>query len=252
MYKLLVICWLLGLPIMGHGSAQGTLVCPRLMVVTIPKAGAHLLLKIISCLTNAHPRRGTMNDFMVVNPQLEYITQHLPYSQELAKKITSSRRGKGIFLYRDPRAQVVSMAHFIKENPDFYKPFYGKLVYGDIASLVTVLIGRVDKLYRSYLPWQKHRLFYSLKFEDLVGIQGGGRASMQKRAIKALARHLGISSDSPLLDRCLVNAFGNSITFREGKINGWKRWFTAEHKRLFKEKAGQLLVDLKYENNLNW
>ena len=43
-----------------------------------------------------------------------------------------------------------------------------------------------------------------------------------------------------------------SHTFRSGKTGGWKQHFTDEHKDLFKEVAGDLLVRLGYEQDNDW
>jgi sulfotransferase 6B1 len=43
-----------------------------------------------------------------------------------------------------------------------------------------------------------------------------------------------------------------SHTFRSGKTGSWKQYFTDEHKSLFKEVAGDLLVRLGYEGNNDW
>ena len=43
-----------------------------------------------------------------------------------------------------------------------------------------------------------------------------------------------------------------SPTFRSGKTGEWKKHFTEEHKKLFKEVAGDLLVRLGYEENNGW
>jgi hypothetical protein len=43
-----------------------------------------------------------------------------------------------------------------------------------------------------------------------------------------------------------------SPTFRSGKTGEWKKHFTDEHKKIFKEVAGDLLVKLGYEKDNNW
>ena len=43
-----------------------------------------------------------------------------------------------------------------------------------------------------------------------------------------------------------------SQTFRSGKTGGWKEYFADEHKKLFNDVAGDLLVRLGYEENNNW
>jgi hypothetical protein len=44
----------------------------------------------------------------------------------------------------------------------------------------------------------------------------------------------------------------NSRTFRSGKAGGWREHFTDDHKQLFKDVAGDLLVRLGYEMNNDW
>ena len=57
-------------------------------------------------------------------------------------------------------------------------------------------------------------------------------------------------------DRNLIkianDLFGGTWSFRKGSIGSWKQYFTQEHKQAFKEVAGQLLIDLGYEKDLNW
>jgi len=43
-----------------------------------------------------------------------------------------------------------------------------------------------------------------------------------------------------------------SHTFRSGQTGGWREHFTDEHKKLFKDVAGDLLVRLGYEKNNEW
>jgi hypothetical protein len=43
-----------------------------------------------------------------------------------------------------------------------------------------------------------------------------------------------------------------SHTFRSGKTGGWKNHFTDAHKKLFKDVAGDLLVQLGYEKDNDW
>lgn len=44
-----------------------------------------------------------------------------------------------------------------------------------------------------------------------------------------------------------------SHTFRKGGgARNWERRFTPEHKEQFKSVAGELLVELGYEQDLNW
>ncbi len=43
-----------------------------------------------------------------------------------------------------------------------------------------------------------------------------------------------------------------SHTIRGGRTGDWRSHFTEEHKKMFKEAAGNLLVELGYEKNNDW
>ena len=43
-----------------------------------------------------------------------------------------------------------------------------------------------------------------------------------------------------------------SPTFRSGKVGKWRESFNEEHKSIFKETAGDLLVRLGYEQSNDW
>ena len=45
---------------------------------------------------------------------------------------------------------------------------------------------------------------------------------------------------------------GKSHTFRSGRTDGWRQYFTDAHKKLFKDVAGDLLVRLGYEKDNDW
>jgi len=43
-----------------------------------------------------------------------------------------------------------------------------------------------------------------------------------------------------------------SPTFRSGKTGEWRKRFTDEHKKIFKDVAGDLLIRLGYEKDDKW
>jgi len=62
--------------------------------------------------------------------------------------------------------------------------------------------------------------------------------------------------NSKLLKYCTENLLGSNQLylshFRKGIIRDWKNYFTREHKKLFKEVAGRLLIREGYEKNTKW
>jgi sulfotransferase 6B1 len=92
----------------------------------------------------------------------------------------------------------------------------------------------------------------AVKFEDLIGEKGGGSLPRQQETIIRIAQYLGYKLSQADLQTIIDNLFGGTYSFREGKIGEWKHYFNDQHKTAFKKIAGQLLIDLGYENDFNW
>ncbi len=92
-----------------------------------------------------------------------------------------------------------------------------------------------------------------IHFEDLVN----DRLETLNRIIDHLLSRVG--TESIPIDREGILAYlessinpSRSPTFRSGKTGEWRNYFTAEHKRIFKETAGELVIRLGYEKNNDW
>jgi hypothetical protein len=114
------------------------------------------------------------------------------------------------------------------------------------------LLRNVDERFRAVLPWLSQPFNYTTFFEKLVGARGGGSQQAQVKELTNLARHLRMACTRRDIERIPDELFGNTATFRQGSIGSWRNSFGEEHKRAFKEVAGQLLIDLGYEKNLDW
>jgi sulfotransferase 6B1 len=220
---------------------------------SIPKSGSHMLVKCLRLLTGKRCRwSGTplIEKAPLINPRAEFLAMHALYTPQAAERLAKNKF-KGVFIYRDPRDQVISMAFWVQEHPRRYKARYGAVMH-DFNLLIAKLIQEVKNLYKRYIPWRENPLFYAVKFEDLVGPDGGGSREDQMRELANIATHLGISLDNKYVEKYAHTLYGGTNTFRKGHLGRWKCYFTPEHKQLFKEKAGELLVQLGYELDLNW
>lgn len=102
------------------------------------------------------------------------------------------------------------------------------------------------------LPWMQQPFTYVTRFEKLVGPQGRGSREDQVKELRNIATHLHIRCSEEGIERIANNVFGGTSTFRRGVIGSWKSHFMEEHKSLFKEVAGQLLIDMGYEEDFDW
>lgn len=223
----------------------------KVLMVSIPKAGSHLLLKALEGLTG---KTGTWMGFEALqsfDSTAQFAAMHLAH-QPKDMAFLADNQFKGVFIYRDPRELIVSTAHWIQEQYPRYFNDYQPII-NDFSAIIKRLIGEVVVNYERYMPIKKNPLFCSVTFEELVGPMGGGSEIAQLNALKKIAAFLKLSLNKRVLKEIARNLFGGTATFRKGQIDSWKEVFTAEHKRLFKAgKAGQLLRELGYEKDNNW
>lgn len=116
-----------------------------------------------------------------------------------------------------------------------------------------ILKSNVGGYMNLFLPWMKMDYVYTVKFEDLIGLSGGGTREQQTGVIQGICEHLEIELSDSEIQRIADQVFDRSApTFRKGMAGGWKERFTPEHKKAFKEVAGQMLIDLGYEKDFDW
>lgn len=148
-----------------------------------------------------------------------------------------------------------SYAHLSLEEMLFELIFFGSPIYDSLGYRFinkNYQTNGIKEFYDSYMPWKEVPDICTIRFEDLVGPHGGGSYEAQRACIHKIAHHLGIELSEQRVAYIAQRLFGNTPTFREGKIGSWRTHFNEEHKTLFKEMAGQLLIDLGYESDFNW
>ena len=97
------------------------------------------------------------------------------------------------------------------------------------------------------MPWLHDPMIYTTTFEKLVGPDGGGTKEEQLSEVQNIANHIGVKISLEEAVQVANSLFGDTGTFREGKIGSWKKHFTEEHIKIFKEQTGDLLYKLGYE-----
>jgi len=194
---------------------------------------------------------------------------HFSYTREFDQFLDRKNITKFLMM-RDPRAMAVSEAFMVQKG-------YEKSEYIDLEPLLLDLIdGRkknyipwgvvvhecypviwdmgICAYYKTFLPFMKSKNCVTVRFEDLVGAQGGGSLDVQTKEIQKIAQHVGVEIDLKKAAEIGKELFGGTGTFREGSIDGWKKHFTPAIKAAFKAVPGanQLLIDLGYEKDDQW
>lgn len=231
----------------------------KIFFSSIPKTGTHMLMKLITMITNKkgygapHLNFDDSNFLKGIDFKEYFLLWHVPFTPESENNLKNNNF-KCFFMYRDPRDQIISYILFNLKYLGSQIPISQKrkAFLLDLDDLIVLCINNVKSFYDCYTPWLKSPLFYSVKFEDLIGENGGGSKKRQISIIQDICKHLGLNVNQDLVTQYSENLFGGTNTFREGQIGSWRKYFKPEHKEYFKKVAGQLLIDLGYEKDMNW
>jgi hypothetical protein len=237
---------------------------PRILCVSIPKAGTHLLeralclhpllyRKIVPTVSGANIERFGGLDALLhrVRPG-QVIVSHLRFDPDFPKVLL--RRGvRGIFLVRDPRDIVVSEVHYICRSADHrHHDLFAGLpdmkqrlrlaIAGDPAHDVASIAERLD----AFRGWLESGCLV-VRFEDLVGPDGGGDRPSQLAAVRSVFHHLEVDADERLVESVCARLFSaTSPTFRRGTIGAWRHALDPELQSLFSGLAGEAVRPYPY------
>jgi len=192
----------------------------------------------------------------------QYITSHMYYNPPM-HNLLKKRNFKPIIMLRDPRDVVLSWANYVqKEETHLLFPYFSQK---DFDFCVICGIKGIDKettgtrrqppiseLIQRHYRWVTEAGAFLVRFEDVIGERGGGSKQTQVNLLKNLVEFFEIECNDKTINSICDDLFGGTYTFNKGMIGRWRDEFTEEHKQLFKEEAGPLLVDLGYEKDLNW
>jgi hypothetical protein len=244
-----------------------------------PKSGSHLLLQVLNGFTRIMPYRyveaepirtinkdGGRRTVDRVLSDLKAIPNgvigwgYVDAAPAIASFLTSSGR-VNYFIYRDPRDLLVSQVFFATDMHEEHgmHDFYQSLPdFGERLKIAITGIDRdglymvsVKQRYEGVFQWLEQKNVLCIRYEDLVNHRDAALASMLDEVEKTGYR---IPTPREKALSILIEAIQpkKSHTFRSGKTGGWREYFTDEHKRLFKEVAGDLLVRLGYEKTNDW
>jgi hypothetical protein len=252
---------------------------PVLLGISFPKSGTHLLDQILLGFSRVAPFSRRLHSFYAEyegeSGRKRAPEQALRWLRALqAGDIASAHlfaRPDAIirvctsafvpyFIFRDPRDVVVSHVFYVTEMEasHVHHDYYQSLPDFD-ARLSVSILGRSDievefpniaERFAPYLDWLDQPAVMPIHFEDLIH----DRAGTLNRIIDHFLARIPLQADRSLLLESLENSINpsKSPTFRSGKTGEWKKHFTDEHKKIFKEVAGDLLIRLGYEKDNDW
>lgn len=186
------------------------------------------------------------------------------------------------FILRDPRDVVVSHVHYVTRIAPGHilHPYYSQNLHTFDDRLCTSIVGisnthdssdhpevellntapkgsqspslpDINQRFEPYLGWLDHPQVLLLRFEDFI--------TRCETTIGIVFDHAIERGFTPTCDRkTAIRILGkgidpkNSPTFRSGRVGDWRSAFTNQHKDLFKDVTGDLLIRLGYEKDQDW
>ncbi|MBL28160.1 MAG: hypothetical protein CMM50_11505 [Rhodospirillaceae bacterium] len=190
-----------------------------------------------------------------------FIKGHLPYSSRVADMLARLRY-RMVLMVRDPRDITVSHVNWALSRDYLpHQKLYQALRPEDRLSAAIVgfrcepngpiLAGLRERL-DHMLPWTEDPMCCLVRFETLVGAQGGGSREAQIAEMRRIADHLDLDLTDDRLAEAADAVFGGTLTFKSGQIGRWREAFTDRHRALVKQLAGDAIVRLGYEESDDW
>lgn len=165
------------------------------------------------------------------------------------------------FIYRDPRDMLISHIFFATDMHQGHGMHEYYQTLSDFDARLKVAITGIDQdglymvsvrqRYEGVFQWLEQPAVLCIRFEELIHEQERILNQMLDQVEKT--GYL-IPTPRPKALEILLETIQpkKSKTFRSGKTGEWRKYFKDEHKALFKEVAGDLLVRLGYEKNNDW
>lgn len=252
---------------------------PILLSISFPKSGTHLLDQILLGFSKVAPYSTRLHSFYaeyegetgIKRPPKQALAwldslgpRDIASAHLFARPEAVARVGSAAFIpyfiFRDPRDVVVSHVFYVTdmEARHVHHEYYASLPDFD-ARLNVSILGRPDTniefpniadRFAPYLNWLDCVEVLSIHFEDLIN----DRVAALARIMDHFLARVPLQTPRQLILDSLEASINprRSPTFRSGKTGEWKKYFTDEHKKLFKNVAGDLLIRLGYEKDNQW
>lgn len=254
---------------------------PVLFANSFPKSGTHLLTQVLEGFTRLGP---AVNSGLPAIVTFEGSTGRQRSAAEIladARRLLPGDIAYGhlhaqpetvaffaqpgyaaYFILRDPRDVVVSHVHYVTEMEPAHilHPYYTQNLHTFEERLRTSIEGLPESgfafpdiraRFEPFFGWLDQPEILALQYEELILDQEHG---LERILDHAVLRGFPLQVERHVALQNLANSVNpkRSPTFRRGRVGGWREQFNADHRRLFKAVAGDLLLRLGYETNNDW
>lgn len=249
---------------------------PRVLANSMPKSGTHLLASLLDQLDGMRfaghlvafddadrhqPTRPlkTLDRRLAGLRDSHYLGGHLIRDPAVEQRVASSGV-KLVTILRDPRAVVVSGAHYVqtatqlkgrsealKLFPDHDSVLRG-LVFGHGEPGDEMYFPEIGARYALYAGWATSSTGITVRFEDLIGARGGGSDERQHAEVARILEHLGYGTTTQSATELAERLFSErAITFRAGTIDSWRADLPEDLAKEITTRCAASMTQLGYE-----
>lgn len=244
---------------------------PKVLANSTPKAGTNLLIGILYrsyCLRRKFSRTLTCRDLERTRRTLlrlkngEMAVAHLRFDRNI-QKILEELDIRHVLMIRDPRDVAISTLNYITYKDKFHElhNMFLEKFESDAERLHAVIVGISDadvpigskgllslgESTRQFLEWKNDPRCHIVRFEDLIGAEGGGEGEVQLKTIHGVFDYLGISLSEHEIETIAKTTFDRSSpTFHKGQIGLWRKYFDDEHVFAAKRQLDDLIEEFGY------
>ena len=214
---------------------------PKVVLNSLPKSGTHLLeslffeLPLMRHCGSKTLRIETQNP---IKPKLrlisnlkkgQFLLSHMQFHNSIMKT-ASENNIKIIHLIRDPRAVLISHLNYI-ENMDitqnshkFINQYNNR--FDKLKAMMEGEKGVLEpfpEVLNKFQSWMNQPEVLCVKFEHLIGPNGGGDKQSQIESVRKICDFMSIEMEEDELENISKNIYSvKSSTFNKGKIGNWK------------------------------
>jgi len=238
---------------------------PPVFCVSIPKSGTHLLERAL-CLHPALYRKlvptvsgenlerlGGLDRLVGRMRAGQVVVSHLRHDDD-AERTLSSAGVRGLFMIRHPRDILVSQIHYATSRPDHRTHDLFASLPDERARLRAAIVGdpnhgllSIAQRLAYFRGWLSSG-FLVVRFEDLIGVAGGGDTQRQRDLLRGIFEHAGVDASERVLDQVAARLFSpESPTFRSGQVGSSREFFDADLEELLRSTVGDGALPYGYE-----